>query len=246
MAAANGCSIRWAAEAPARRAASLTARRSTEVMADGTQMSTRVRLNLLTPARRKSKPDHALGDVEVGDGALAQGTLGHDVTGGPTDHLPGLVADGQHFVRPRVERDHRGLVEDDAVASGVDQGVRRAQVDGEVTRHCRHRRTLSEASRGGGGGRTLATASPRAMPAPGVSSVTFGRGRRRSWVWRRPRRRQFGHQRWRLDARVDPSGRPALASPVGSALRAATARPPETTSAVSRVAASDAVGPRPG
>ena len=54
MAAAMGCSIRWAAEAPARRAASFTARRSTEVMADGTQISTRGRLNLVTPARRSS------------------------------------------------------------------------------------------------------------------------------------------------------------------------------------------------
>ena len=53
MAAAMGCSIRWAAEAPARRAASFTARRSTEVMADGTQISTRGRLSLVTPARRR-------------------------------------------------------------------------------------------------------------------------------------------------------------------------------------------------
>ena len=55
MAAAMGCSIRWAADAPARRAASLTARRSTEVMADGTQSSTRGRFSLETPARRSSR-----------------------------------------------------------------------------------------------------------------------------------------------------------------------------------------------
>ena len=54
MAAAMGCSIRWAADAPARRAASLTARRSTEVMADGTHSSTRGRLSLVTPHRRRS------------------------------------------------------------------------------------------------------------------------------------------------------------------------------------------------
>ena len=54
MAAAMGCSIRWAADAPARRAASFTARRSTEVMAEGTQIRTRGRFNLVTPARRSS------------------------------------------------------------------------------------------------------------------------------------------------------------------------------------------------
>ena len=72
MAAAMGCSIRWASEAPARLAASFTARRSTSVMADGTQMTTRGRLKRLTPDPLQQQPDHALGDVEVGDGALAQ------------------------------------------------------------------------------------------------------------------------------------------------------------------------------
>ena len=55
MAAAMGCSIRWASAAPARRAASVTARRSTAVMADGTQMTTRGRLNRLTPTRWSSR-----------------------------------------------------------------------------------------------------------------------------------------------------------------------------------------------
>jgi hypothetical protein len=54
MAAAMGCSMSWASAAPARRAASLTARRSTSVMADGTQMTTRGRLKRLTPARWSS------------------------------------------------------------------------------------------------------------------------------------------------------------------------------------------------
>ena len=54
MAAAMGCSIRKLAEAPARRAASLTARRSTGVMAEGTQISTLGRLMRLTPTRCSS------------------------------------------------------------------------------------------------------------------------------------------------------------------------------------------------
>ena len=49
MAAAIGWSIRRASTAPALRAASVTARFSTAVIADGTQMTTRGRLRLLTP-----------------------------------------------------------------------------------------------------------------------------------------------------------------------------------------------------
>ncbi len=54
MAAAMGCSIKKLAEAPARRVASLTARRSTAVMAEGTQISTLGRFNRLIPTRCKS------------------------------------------------------------------------------------------------------------------------------------------------------------------------------------------------
>ena len=54
MAAAIGCSMSCASAAPARRAASVTARRSTSVMADGTQMTTLGRLNRLTPTRCSS------------------------------------------------------------------------------------------------------------------------------------------------------------------------------------------------
>ena len=55
IAAARGCSMSWASAAPAFRAASVTARRSTAVMADGTQISTLGRLNRLTPTRSRSR-----------------------------------------------------------------------------------------------------------------------------------------------------------------------------------------------
>ena len=84
------------------------------------------------PGPLEQEPDHALGDLEVGDGALAQGAHGLDVAGRAPDHLPGLVAHGQHVVGLDVEGDHGRLVEDDAPALGVDEGVGRAQVDGEV------------------------------------------------------------------------------------------------------------------
>src|SRR5579859_512590 len=54
MAAAMGCSIKYAPLAPAPRAASSTARRSTSVIAEGTQISTRGRLKRDTPARCRS------------------------------------------------------------------------------------------------------------------------------------------------------------------------------------------------
>ena len=51
IAAAMGCSMRKVCAAPARRAASRTARCSTWVIADGTQMSTRARWSREIPAR---------------------------------------------------------------------------------------------------------------------------------------------------------------------------------------------------
>ena len=83
----------------------------------------------------KEQPDHPLGDLEVGDRTLAERTDRHDVTGGTADHLPRLVADGEHFVRPRVERDDRRLVQDDALSSCVDEGVGRPEVDRQIPGH---------------------------------------------------------------------------------------------------------------
>ncbi len=135
MAAAIGCSMRWAAEAPARRAASLTARRSTEVMADGTQIRTRGRCQLGDPGPPQQQADGPLGDVEVGDGPLAQRAHGDDVPRGPSDQLPGLVAHGQDLVGAGVEGDHRRLLEDDPLALGEHLGVGGPEVDREVPGH---------------------------------------------------------------------------------------------------------------
>ena len=45
--------------------------------------------------------DHLLGDLEVGDDAVAQGADGLDVAGRAADHLLGLVADGEDLrLRP--------------------------------------------------------------------------------------------------------------------------------------------------
>ena len=55
IAAATGCSSNCASAAPARRVASVTARRSISVIAEGTQIKTFGRENLETPARCNNK-----------------------------------------------------------------------------------------------------------------------------------------------------------------------------------------------
>ena len=139
MAAAIGCSMSCASAAPARRAASVTARRSTSVMADGTQITTRGPVEPVDADAVQQQPDHALGDLEVGDRALAQRPDGDDVAGRAADHLPRLVTHRQHLLGALVQRDHGGLVEHDAAAPLVDERVGGAEVDGEVARHGRYR-----------------------------------------------------------------------------------------------------------
>ena len=135
IAAAIGCSISCASAAPARRAASVTARRSTSVIADGTQMTTFGPREPADADALQQQPDHPLGDLEVGDRAAAQRTHGDDVAGRAADHLPRLAAGGEHLAGLPVERDDRGLVEHDALALHVDERVGRAEVDREVTCH---------------------------------------------------------------------------------------------------------------
>ena len=89
----------------------------------------------------QQQPDHALGDVEVGDRPLAQRAHRHDVARRPPDHLPGVLTHGQDLLGACVEGDHRGLVQHDALAPGVDEGVGRAEVDGEIPSHVAYRRT---------------------------------------------------------------------------------------------------------
>ena len=62
----------------------------------------------------QQQADHALGDLEVGDGAAAQRPHGDDVAGRAADHLPRLAAGGQHLAGLPVEGDDRRLVEHDA------------------------------------------------------------------------------------------------------------------------------------
>ena len=156
--------MRYVCAAPARRAASSTARCSTCVIADGTQISTRARYRRLTPARWNSKPDQALRDLEVGDRATAQRPHRDDVAGRAPDHLPRVVPHREHVLAAAVERDDGRLVEDDPLAPRVDKRVGGAEVDGEVpsqTGALPARRDVAGPDSGSGSGRGATARRPR-------------------------------------------------------------------------------------
>ena len=114
------------------------ARRSTEVEPDGTQITIsgqrgkrRLAVHLLDEML-----DHLLGDVDVGDDAVAQRPDRLDLVGGLAHHQLGVVADRLDALDAvdRLDRDHRRLVEDDAAAADIDDGVGGAEVDRHVVR----------------------------------------------------------------------------------------------------------------
>jgi hypothetical protein len=80
--------------------------------------------------------EHLLGVGEVGDDAVLHRPHRAHVAGGAAEHLLGLAADRGHRAGAAAavlaHRDHRGFVEDDALAADVDQRVGGAEVDGQV------------------------------------------------------------------------------------------------------------------
>ena len=130
------------------------------------------------PDPLQQQPDHALGDVEVGDGAAAQRAHGDDVAGRAADHLPGLVAGRQHLAALAVQGDDRRLVQHDAPALGVHQGVGRAEVDGQVASQgllLALRRPASRSPRPGRAGSWRPAAADRARGAIGPRRPTATR-----------------------------------------------------------------------
>ena len=74
--------------------------------------------------------DHHFGRLEVGDDPVPERADGLDAGVGPFVHQLGLLADGDALVGMVVDGDDRRLVEGDLVIL-EDDGVRRAQVDGQ-------------------------------------------------------------------------------------------------------------------
>src|SRR5207237_2693870 len=81
---------------------------------------------------------HLLGVGEVGDHAVLHGTHGRDMPGRAPEHGLGLGADRDDYLAAApglvLHRDHRGLVEHDALVAHIDQGVRRTQIHHQIAR----------------------------------------------------------------------------------------------------------------
>src|SRR5215212_2468023 len=77
------------------------------------------------------EPEHRLGDDVVGDDPVLHRADRVDVPRGAPDHLAGILADGAD---PAVviDGDHRGLLDDDALALDVDEDVGRAEIDADI------------------------------------------------------------------------------------------------------------------
>jgi hypothetical protein len=69
---------------------------------------------------------HLFCDFEVGDDAVFHRLDGHDIARRTAEHLLGLFADRFHLAGVFVDRDDGGLVNDDALATRIHQGVRGA------------------------------------------------------------------------------------------------------------------------
>jgi len=86
-------------------------------------------------ARRQHAADevaeHLLGDLEVRDHPVLQRALGRDGGRGAPEHALGLASHGVDLAA-LVDRDHGRLVDQDALAVHEDQGVRRAEIDGQI------------------------------------------------------------------------------------------------------------------
>jgi hypothetical protein len=80
--------------------------------------------------------DHLLRNLEIGDDAVAQWPDRGDVARGAAEHLLGFLAYRQDLLASldAGNCNHRRLVEDDAAALDVHEGVGGAEVDRHVRR----------------------------------------------------------------------------------------------------------------
>ena len=81
--------------------------------------------------------DHLLGDIDVGDDAVAKRPDGLDLVGGLAHHQLGVVADRLHLLDAvdGLDGDDRRLIEDDPAAADVDERVGGSKIDRHVVRH---------------------------------------------------------------------------------------------------------------
>ena len=75
---------------------------------------------------------HALRDVIVRNHAVAQRADGDDIAGRTSDHLPCLLADGEHLIRITVDRHNRRLLQDNPLPLHIDEHICRPQINSYV------------------------------------------------------------------------------------------------------------------
>ena len=145
-----------------------------------------------------------LGLLEVRDDAVLQRPDRIDAGRGAAQHLLGVAAHGQHAVGGAIDRDHRGLVQDDSLALDIDEGVGRAEIDGHIVGDKTKERAeshapphtgqrppgLAPASRGPGPIHTIRTAptmGASVRPGPqGARTLAEGRRHRNAFQAVRP------------------------------------------------------------
>src|SRR5207247_630483 len=76
--------------------------------------------------------EHALGDLEVRDHAVAQGADCDDIGGRAPDHLFRLDPDLEDLFGLLFDGDDRGLVDDDALAAHEHKRVRRSEINADI------------------------------------------------------------------------------------------------------------------
>ena len=90
--------------------------------------------DVLVDDRLEEVPQHLLGDVEVGDHAVLERPHREDAVGRAAQHPLGLESDALDLAGGLLDRHDRGLVQDDALALHVDEGVGRAEIHRDLVR----------------------------------------------------------------------------------------------------------------
>ena len=87
---------------------------------------------------------HLFGDVEVGDDAILHRLDRDDVAGRAAQHLLRFATDGFDAAVDLVDRHDRRLVDDDAAAFRIDAGIGRPEIDRQIGREKRQKRTQTQ------------------------------------------------------------------------------------------------------
>jgi len=75
---------------------------------------------------------HLLGDIEISDHPILHGLDGNDIARCSTEHFLGFTANGFNLVIDLINGDDGRLVDNDSLASGIDEGIGGTQINGKI------------------------------------------------------------------------------------------------------------------